>query len=561
MFASLTLVVATGVVALSCARLAAADPGADGSHVVTTPDTVLNRYAALAADAAAGDTVLTITTAGALDAPAPFGPLAAGDLLLVIQMQGAVLDTADGPAFGAVVDLGGAGSYELVRVGEVSGDSVVLDADCGGLRNAYDADGSTQLVRAPEFTDLIVQPGASLTASPWNGAVGGIVAVHVDGSLTVDGAIDASASGFRGGAAENVSSDSAVETTAWRSTDPADGAEKGESVGGDGTRYDAMGGRYGRAAAANGGGGGTAHNGGGGGGANAGDPADWNGQGVMDPGTPGAAAWALDPAFAANGNQPTTSSGGGRGGYTFGSTDQDALALPPGDPAWGGNQRRDRGGFGGRPLDADPVERIFAGGGGGAGDGNNGGAGAGGRGGGIVLLLAGSVGGSGSVRADGGDGVDTSATHNDAPGGGGGGGTIVIDAGSIAGVTLSAAGGAGGDQLITNDESEGPGGGGGGGRIALRGGTPVMSAAGGANGTTTSLAVTEFPANGATRGGDGRTDLDVPFDGIPICRELGVEGSGCVCRTTAARPLPRASLVLLLPFAAAFALARRRWNR
>lgn len=493
--------------------------GGDGAVVVDAPDTRLNAWSALAVDASAGSMTLTVADAAELDHP-DFGPLGAGDLLMVIQMQGAAIDGTDGPAFGAITDFGGAGLYELVVVAATSGDDVTIAAGCGGLANGYLASAGSQVVRVPQLTSLEVTADGSVVADPWDGARGGVVAVHVTGAVTVDGTMHASGAGFRGGAVDLTSNDSDVDNQTWRSTDPDDGAEKGESIAGGAAEYDAAGGRYGRAAAANGGGGGTAHNGGGGGGANAANGAAWTGQGVMDPAGGGAMAWTLDPAYTANGNSLSDSSGGGRGGYTFSNSDQDALTLGPGDAAWSGNQRRERGGWGGRPLDWPVSDRLFAGGGGGAGDSNNGGGGAGGAGGGIVLVLAGSVTGTGSIAADGANGVNTTPSHNDGPGGGGGGGTVVVETAALDGVTLSANGGNGGDQLITGTEAEGPGGGGGGGRIAVSDGVPVRTADGGANGTTASPSLSEFPANGATRGAEGVEDDQVELGEIAGCRPI-----------------------------------------
>lgn len=496
--------------------------GEDGALTVSTQNTVLNAYSALAADAAAGATSLVITSAGQLDLPAPMGPLDAGDLLLVIQMQGAVIDTSDSISFGAVTDMASAGRYELVVAGASNGTTIDIAGGCGGLQYDYSAAGGAQVVRIPMFDTLTVDGFGSVVAMPWDGDRGGVVAIHVLGALAVDGAISASGAGFRGGALDPDTTAAAIDNTTWRSPLGADGAEKGESIAGFALEYDAAGGRYGRGAPANGGGGGTAHNGGGGGGANASSSLPWTGQGVMDPGATGASAWTLDPAYVANGNSLANSSGGGRGGYTYSAVDEDALTVPPGDAAWGGNSRRERGGLGGRPFD-DPVrERLILGGGGGAGDSNNGAGATGGRGGGLVLVLAGSVDGTGAIRADGNDGNNTVPAHNDAPGGGGGGGTVVVESLSVDGVYFSADGGNGGNQLITNDEGEGPGGGGGGGRIAITTGVPTRTALGGYNGTTTSLSLTEFPANGSTRGASGIEDDVVALGDVQGCRPLDV---------------------------------------
>jgi len=80
--------------------------GKDGAFTVTDPNTVVNAYAALATDAVANDPNSTVTVAsGGLSG------LAAGDLVLIIQMAGATIDTADdSSAFGSVTTLGSAGT-------------------------------------------------------------------------------------------------------------------------------------------------------------------------------------------------------------------------------------------------------------------------------------------------------------------------------------------------------------------------------------------------------------------------------------------------------------------
>ena len=156
-------------------------------------------------------------------------------------------------------------------------------------------------------------------------------------SIVNNGSINATGFGFRGGTVINVNQ--AINTLFFDyvTNNLAVGAEKGESIVGFRTDLDALGGRYGRGAIANGGGGGMTHNSAGGGGSNGGVPANWfRGAGVMNDfggtcGTPG--AWAVDPAYIANGNALTNSSGGGQGGYSYSDGNQDACLLGPSYPA------------------------------------------------------------------------------------------------------------------------------------------------------------------------------------------------------------------------------------
>ncbi|SEU22298.1 Ig-like domain-containing protein [Stigmatella erecta] len=526
------LCLAVGVLSASCAQEAAlpeqvsvpvmdapavassALVGVDGDLTVSAADTRLNEYAVLDAAAAAGATSFVVDDIGNLASP-QFGALAAGDLLMIIQMQGATIgaDTTSS-AFGAVTALNGAGLYELVTVGSISGDTITVStAGCSGLRNSYAAGAGTQVVRVPQLASLTINAGASVVARAWNGATGGVVALQVQNAMTVNGLLSASAAGFRGGAVDN---DAITNVVTYASTSSNDGAEKGESIAGYKAAYDLVGGRYARGAAANGGGGGNAHNAGGGGGANGDNTRDWSGQGVMSSSVTGAAAWTLDPAYAANGNALTDSSGGGRGGYTFSANDFDALVFAPGFGGWNGDYRREVGGLGGRPVSNDPATRLFLGGGGGAGDGNNLASGPGGNGGGIVWVVADVVTGSGTITSNGQNGGNTTlAPYNDSAGGAGAGGTVVVAARALSGVSLFAQGGKGGDQLIEVTEAEGPGGGGGGGYIAISGGTVPRDVSGGVSGTTRSPALAEFPVNGATYGATGQ--LGAAVAALPLC--------------------------------------------
>lgn len=504
---------------LPMGRVVHAAPGEDGSPSFGFGTTrVVNGYSTLTAATTVGQGTITVASSAALALPATSGAanttLAAGDLLLIYQAQGAAIDTAtNGSTYGAVTAYNGAGLWEFVYVGSVAGNTITLDTSqgCGGIRNVY-ASGA-QVVRVPQYSALSLGNNRIVQATAWNGTIGGIVAIHVTGATTFSGSgrIDVTGQGFRGGAVENNSSSSGTDVPTWRSSSSFDGANKGESIAGPSGSL--ANGAFGRGAPANGGGGGNGHNAGGGGGANGGNVASWN-SGLGNPETSTAAwatAWNLETPQTGL-TSSTTSTGGGRGGYTYGSNDENALTRAPGASQWGGDNRRERGGRGGRPLDrnAGGLSRYFFGGGGGAGDGNNDGAGAGGNGGGLVFLVTDSISASGStsgIRANGAAGQNTSASGNDAPGGGGGGGTIIVVSPSTvpSGLNLSAVGGVGGNQTITGNESEGPGGGGGGGVIALPGGVASSSTVrtGGLAGRTNSGAVTEFTPNGATAGASG----------------------------------------------------------
>ncbi len=494
--------------------------GKDGAITITNPNTVVNKYAVLTADAAAGSPIITIANAGGANGLDP-GTLTAGDVLLVIQMSGATIDSSDTPNFGMVTALNNAGRYEFVTVSEVTGNTVNINPPCGGLRYSYTASGKVQVIRVPQYTTMTINAGASLVAPEWDGVSGGIIAVHVQSDAIINGEVNASETGFRG--AERVMAGGGGFRSDYRTPEQDFGALKGEGIAGYGMELLAFGGQYGRGAAANGGGGGTAHNSGGGGGANGSNGNVWSGQGVMDGAATGAAAWQLDPGYIANGNALTNSAGGGRGGYSYSITDQNALMIPPGDAAWGADFRREVGGLGGRPVEHDIAGRIFVGGGGGAGAQNNNSGGRGGNGGGLIFIMAKNVSGTGLLKSNGEGGENTRMENRDGAGGGGAGGTIVIAAETLSGVSAEARGGRGGNQLQPTapalmTEAEGPGGGGGGGYIAFAGGTMTTDVSGGVNGTTVAQALMEFPPNGATRGAGGEVDGAIVIGNIPFCQ-------------------------------------------
>ncbi|MBD5603920.1 MAG: hypothetical protein IAI48_02325, partial [Candidatus Eremiobacteraeota bacterium] len=384
------------------ARADAGTAGINGTVNVSAANTVVNLYDV--AVSASGRTIVTTNIANLQNAA--LGPVGPGSVLLVYQAQGATIDSSNTVTYGNVTAYNGAGYYEFVTVGSVSGNTITIAASCNALAHTYGA--TTQIVRVPQYQTLTVAAGASITATAWNGSTGGIVAFDVAGNLTLSGSIVTTGQGFRGavtyansgasfGAVPRVTAYVTGQTGAQLASALA--AEKGESIAGNGTAYDAsFGGRYGRGAPANGGGGGDGHNAGGGGGSNGDNGLTWSGQGLEDTAYDAfySNANLLNPSGAADPGYGSmkSGSGGGRGGYTYG--------LPLGS-GFADDGRRPVGGLGGRPMNysGGAASRVFFGGGGGAGDQNNGGGGSGGNGGGIVLLNVGSVSGAGSIVASG----------------------------------------------------------------------------------------------------------------------------------------------------------------
>lgn len=474
--------------------------GKDGAATITSTDTIVNQYASLGTSVSSGATSLEVTDINDLNSGAA---LSQDDLVLIIQMQGASIKMVNDSSFGEISSYGEAGNYEYIFVEAVTSNEISFKS---ALQNSYTTAGHTQVIRVPQYTTLDIQAGASMTAAAWDGTIGGIVAFTASDTVTVNGSIEVFDLGFRGGTFQNTNS---YNQSIFYTSDKNLGGEKGESIAGSSTEYESAGYRYGRGAIANGGGGGNGHNAGGGGGANGNSGNTWTGIGVMCQGCTGSSAWSLEEEYIEGGTF-TSSAGGGRGGYSYSNQNLDALTIKPTNTTWGGDGRRNIGGYGGRPLTSDGDEKIFLGGGGGSGHGNNNKGGSGGNGGGLVFVIAKAVKGSGTINASGQAGANTVSAHNDAPGGGGGGGSILIKANSLTGISLTADGGDGGNQLITNNEAEGPGGSGGGGFISIpSGSSATTSIVGGTAGTTTSASLTEFPNNGATDGAPGQVSTTV----------------------------------------------------
>jgi hypothetical protein len=359
---------------------------------------VFNRYTLLIADVAPGTSDLSVSSVTGFTA---------GDLVLIHQSTGLSPAPAAGAQGGIDLNGGAVGRFEYARVASVSPGLLRLTVP---LLHGYPAR-MAQVVGVPEFVELEVRPGASVRAAPWNGEVGGILAVLVTGRLRNDGLITVAGAGFRGGAF--LSHANLNGCTGLDEPVASGGSYKGEGL---------VAGRFGTASGrgnlANGGGGGICHNAGGGGGGHAG-----------------------------------SGGAGGRSGPVDGE--------------------RDVGGLGGASLVYQPYERLLLGGGGGAGAGNNDVGTGGGAGGGLMLIRAGEVRGVGRFLAGGATPPPTAG--DDGAGGGGAGGAISIRvAGELECGSVEAPGGAGGD-VSERSFPLGPGGGGGGGVVLLQGSSILCS--------------------------------------------------------------------------------------
>ena len=201
-----TYVAVATVQAVACATVSQAAPG-------TNLTGVLNTYYPGTANVAAGATSIPVGTAtGAGTA------IAAGNLLLVIQMQDASINSANTVAYGngftgqGFTALNSAGDYEFVTAtGAISGGSVPItgSGSGGGLVFAYHSSAASatagqstyQVIVVPQYTTASFSAATPPTALAWNGSTGGVLAIDTSSTLTLNGAtVSVSGQGFRGGA-------------------------------------------------------------------------------------------------------------------------------------------------------------------------------------------------------------------------------------------------------------------------------------------------------------------------------------------------------------------------
>ncbi len=199
---------------------------------------VINNYAAVSGISGATFTV---------DATTGF---VVGQKILVIQMQGATINTSNTSHYGELISLNGAGNYEFATILNVTSTTVTISAP---LTKTYDVTGSVQLVTVPVYTGTTTV-SASLTGTAWNGTKGGVLVFEAD-QLVLNNDITMTGKGFLGGARATTSNN-------YTSYYSSAGATKGQGI----AKF-TVGNRLG-GAQYNGGGGGNAVNTGGGGGAN-----------------------------------------------------------------------------------------------------------------------------------------------------------------------------------------------------------------------------------------------------------------------------------------------------
>ncbi len=459
-------------------------PGKDGPQTISG---VVNTY--YPSPASASTSGSSIPVGAVTNLGSSLTPIAAGDLLLVIQIQDAVITSSNNSNYGGNngtgrgFTSGNAGYYEYAVATNSIGIAGGTITTAQTLSRTYQSTAATsssgrkayQVVRIPQYSSATIS--GTINAATWDGNSGGIVAFDVAGTLNMGGGtINANGSGFRGGLGVTLTGGSGSSSDYRGVSTNGSGGSKGEGIAGTprftwdgllGNTNAAEGypnGSYFRGAPGNAGGGGTdgapssdnGENSGGGGGGNGGI--------------------------------------GGRGGNTWNSN----LTV---------------GGIGGGTV-TPAANRLVLGGGGGAGTTNNGAnaTASGGAGGGIVVIRAGAISGTGTITANGSNAPDSNPTCcGDGAGGGGAGGSIMVTAANpagMSGITTSARGGDGGDTNVAI-VPHGPGAGGGGGVILSNSSFGSTNVNGGPNGTTYPSTAFPDPAYGAQPGQPGIVNTSI----------------------------------------------------
>ncbi|TVR73363.1 MAG: gliding motility-associated C-terminal domain-containing protein [Marinilabiliales bacterium] len=346
------------------------------------------------------------------------------DTVLLIQMKGLGILTSPPADYGKQQNINNAGNYEFLIISDISGNTITFTRE---FLKEYSAVETLQLVRVRGYENVTVT--GPLTATPWDGEKGGIVALIVTNTLYLEDNIDLSAAGFRGAEPVMITSEvcAASDPGTYSAQSFPEGSEKAGRKGeGSATYY------------------------------------------IVD-----ADNFLLDDQFAKGKGRFATGGGGGNGLFSGGGGGANF-----GQGGFGGNETEtcsdpgfDTGGAGGYWLrdqlfdaSANFRNRLYmAGAGGGATGSSERNATSGGRGGGMVIIVANYIEGSDEAAIIA-DGESVTGIAAAGAGGGGGGGTIVASIDHYRGVVnMFARGGKGGD--VEHSDMGGPGGGGGGGVI------------------------------------------------------------------------------------------------
>ena len=174
------------------------------SKNINTTSIIANRSCADGGDAVNySASSLTASTATLSSTPSS-GCLAVGDEILLINLQG------------TSTNYGNVGNYETMRIQSISGTTITFagsktkyygdttDSDDTNIGTAT-TNQRVMLQRIPQYTNVTVQSGGTITASAWNGTKGGVLFFRSSGIVNVKsgGSISGNSLGYRGGSDNN----------------------------------------------------------------------------------------------------------------------------------------------------------------------------------------------------------------------------------------------------------------------------------------------------------------------------------------------------------------------
>jgi gliding motility-associated-like protein len=342
------------------------------------------------------------------------------DTVLIIQMQGVAINAADALGYGTTVEqkVGIPGRYEFLIIHSIAGNTITFLSKI----NKYDPAGNVQIVKVPSYNSL--SNSDVITCKQWDRVTktGGVLAMIVGKTLTLNKNIDVSGKGFAGGkdtvGLGNCSDPSGILQKYSFPRSFQNAGYKGEGL--------------------------ASHQ-----------------SFCVDPCIPG-----VLPLYLKGQGALFTGGGGGNGKFSGGGGGSNrGQGGPGGKEFYLCSPQINVGGYPGVSVSGTLIDTItggiFMGGGGGSSTRWAGSVSTpGGNGGGIVIIVTDQLNGNGhKIIADGGS-VSTSKLNAGA-GGGGAGGSVIISSNSLLNVELSIKGGNGGNHL----DGYGEGGGGGGGLL------------------------------------------------------------------------------------------------
>lgn len=174
--------------------------GSDGSITISANKNINTDTIATSrtcADAINYSVTALTTNSATLSSTPDAGCLTAGDEILLINLQGISSNYAN------------VGNYETLRVESISGNLITFTQNktkyYGNNTNDDSNIGTAttnqrvMLQRVPNYTDVTIDSGITLTANAWNGTKGGVLLFKANGTVTNNGTMDMSGKGYRGG--------------------------------------------------------------------------------------------------------------------------------------------------------------------------------------------------------------------------------------------------------------------------------------------------------------------------------------------------------------------------